>query len=407
MLNLKKHSVAPLGYFFIVSLLGILLRFFFVTPISLNYENILHTHSHVALLGWLYLGLSLLIYKVFLKNSKPSKIHNWIFLSTNISFLGMLISFPIQGYGFFSIAFSTHYLLNTYWFSWFIIKYIPKKLKSKFSWKLIKTGLFYLILSSLGTLAIAPISATVGLDSFWFNDAIYFFLHFLYSGFFFLTLLGVLFRILEKKKIVFSANRRDRFYVVLNTGIILSYFLSVLWKKPPAIFYLLGIIGGIYQFYGFYLFFKLLKPKKKVLKEIFSSYAYFLMKFAGVLLIIRVIMQLISGIPYFANLAFEFKDFVIGYLHLVFLGIVTPMLLVFLSYFKMLKFAKQNINLFLFTFISTEILIFYNAFSFWLKLPQISFFYYYRILAVLSCLFPVAIAWLLLKNMKLAFLDKK
>src|SRR5699024_4244451 len=184
--------------------------------------------------------------------------------------------------------------------------------------------------------------------------------------------------------------------------IILSYFLSVLWKKPPAIFYLLGIIGGIYQFYGFYLFFKLLKPKKKVLKEIFSSYAYFLMKFAGVLLIIRVIMQLISGIPYFANLAFEFKDFVIGYLHLVFLGIVTPMLLVFLSYFKMLKFAKQNINLFLFTFISTEILIFYNAFSFWLKLPQISFFYYYRILAVLSCLFPVAIAWLLLKNMKLA-----
>src|SRR5699024_820083 len=285
-----------------------------------------------------------LIYKVFLKNSKPSKIHNWIFLSTNISFLGMLISFPIQGYGFFSIAFSTHYLLNTYWFSWFIIKYIPKKLKSKFSWKLIKTGLFYLILSSLGTLAIAPISATVGLDSFWFNDAIYFFLHFLYSGFFFLTLLGVLFRILEKKKIVFSANRRDRFYAVLNTGIILSYFLSVLWKKPPAIFYLLGIIGGIYQFYGFYLFFKLLKPKKKVLKEIFSSYAYFLMKFAGVLLIIRVIMQLISGIPYFANLAFEFKDFVIGYLHLVFLGIVTPMLLVFLSYFKMLKFAKQNIN---------------------------------------------------------------
>ncbi len=405
-MNLKKHTTAALGYFFIVSLLGILLRFFFVTPISFfNYENILHTHSHVALLGWLYLGLSLLIYKTFLKKSNQKKLHNRIFLIANLSFLGMLIAFPIQGYGLYSIAFSSLYLLTTYWYSWFIIKYIPKRLKSTFSWKLAKTGLFYLIISSLGTWTVGPISATVGVDSFWFNDALYFFLHFLYSGFFFLSLLSVLFRILEKKRIVFSAHKKERFYVILNTGIILSYFLSVLWKNPPAIFYALGIIGAVYQLYGFFLFFKMLLPKKKAIKKLFSSYAYFLIKFAAFLLVIRVLMQFISGIPYFANLAFEFKDFVIGYLHLVFLGIVTPILWIFLSYFKMIKFSKSIINLFLFTFITTEILIFYHAIGFWLKLPQI--IYYYQILAALSCLFPISLGWLLMKNLKLAFIQKK
>lgn len=401
MLNLKKYTVVALSYFFIVSLLGLLLRFFSVTPINWNFNHLLHTHSHTSLLGWLYLGMTLVIYKVFLEKAKIPKLKKRIFIVSNISFLGMLFSFPFQGYALFSIAFSSLYLLTSYWFSWFAIKYTPAEIKNKFSWKLARTGLFYLIISSLGTWAIGPISATVGLDSYWFNDSLYFFLHFLYSGFFFLTLLSVLFRILEKRKVKFSAVLQDKFYVFLNTGIILSYFLSVIWTKPPVIFYLLGIAGAIYQFYGYFLLYNILLPKRKEIKNIFPKYSFFLIKFAAVLLAARVTMQLASGIPYFSDLIFEFKGFIIGYLHMVFLGIVTPVLLVFLAHFKMIRIPKNAINLLLFTFITTEILIFYQATAFWLKLPL--FYSYNHLLVGFSCLFPIAIGWLLIRNLKFAF----
>lgn len=405
LLSFKKHTVVVLGYFFIISLLGLLLRFFFVIPVNWNFEHLLHTHSHVSLLGWLFLGMSLIIYRVFLKGCGRRKTKNHIFLVFNISFVGMLIAFPLQGYGLYSIAFSTLYLLTTYWFSWFTIKNIPEEIKDTFSWKLARMGLFYLVLSSFGTWAIGPISASAGTDSFWFNDALYFFLHFLYSGFFFLILISVLFRILEKRKVRFSKDLQDKFYVYLNTGIFLSYFLSVIWKKPSLIFYFLGIIGALYQIYGYFLFFKILQPHKKEFQKIFSKYSYFLLKLASALLIIRILMQLISGFPYFAELAFEFKGFIIGYLHMVFLGILTPVLLVLMAHFKMLKFSGKNLNLFLFTFLITEFLIFYQAFAFWLKLPQSA--NHFKILAGFSCLFPIALGWLLFGNLKLAFSKKQ
>jgi hypothetical protein len=44
-----------LGYFVLVAVLGLFLRWLMVSPVDgVNYKNILHAHSHVALLGWLY-----------------------------------------------------------------------------------------------------------------------------------------------------------------------------------------------------------------------------------------------------------------------------------------------------------------------------------------------------------------
>src|SRR5699024_10235325 len=144
-----------------------------------------------------------------------------------------------------------------------------------------------------------------------------------------------------------------------------------------------------------------LLPKIAEIKSIFTKYSFFLRKFAAVLLAARVFMQLISGIPYYAELAFEYKGFIIGYLHMVFLGIVTPILLVFLSYFKMIKLPRHAINLLLFTSITTEMMIFYQAMAYWLKLPL--FFSYNHFLAGLSCLFPIAIGWLYIRNLQFAF----
>ncbi|HBL80718.1 MAG TPA: hypothetical protein DDZ79_12765, partial [Aequorivita sp.] len=142
-MDLRKHIATALLYFLLVALMGVLLRFFFVTPISLNYKYILHAHSHTALLGWIYLGLTTLVYKIFLSEAKKPKLYKRIFLFTNLCILGMLVTFPIQGYALYSIIFSTLFLFASYWFAWFAMKYIPHYFKQRFSWKLIKTALWY------------------------------------------------------------------------------------------------------------------------------------------------------------------------------------------------------------------------------------------------------------------------
>ncbi|SRX55116.1 hypothetical protein AEQU1_02137 [Aequorivita sp. CIP111184] len=376
--------------------MGVLLRLFYVTPIPLNYKFILHAHSHTALLGWVYLGLTTLIYKIFLSEAHKPKLYKRIFIFTNICIIGMLVTFPIQGYALFSIIFSSLFLFASYWFSWFAIKHIPKHFKNRFSWKLIKTSLLYLVLSSIGPWAIGWVMATLGPDSIWYKTSIYFYLHFQYNGWFILALLGVLFYIFEEKGILFNPEKLKSFFLLLNFGILFTVFLSVLWFAPPLIFYILGLVGAVAQGLAFYELYLMLKNHFPILKKSFSSRVFFLMKISGSLMVVKTLMQVFSAFPYVANLAFQLKDFVIGYLHLVFLGIVITTLLAFLKYFKLIELPKSFLLTFIFAFTTTELLIFYKATALWLGLPFFS--NYYLLLAMLSLAFPISIAILFFKN---------
>jgi len=252
LINLKKHIGVALAYFLLVALMGVLLRLFFVTPVQLNFKYILHAHSHTALLGWIYLGLTTLIYKIFLSEAEKSKLYKRIFVFTNICILGMLVTFPFQGYALYSIIFSTLFLFASYWFTWFAIKNIPEHLKHRFSWKLVKASLWYLVFSSIGPWAIGGVMATLCTESIWYKTSIYFYLHFQYNGWFILALLGILFYILEEKAVVFKAVQLKSLYFLLNFAVLLTLFLSVLWFGPPKIIYVLGFIGAVAQILAFY-----------------------------------------------------------------------------------------------------------------------------------------------------------
>lgn len=402
-MDLRKHIATALLYFLLVALMGVLLRFFFVTPISLNYKYILHAHSHTALLGWIYLGLTTLVYKIFLSEAKKPKLYKRIFLFTNLCILGMLVTFPIQGYALYSIIFSTLFLFASYWFAWFAMKYIPQHFKDRFSWKLIKTALWYLVISSIGPWAIGGVMATLGPESIWYKSSIYFYLHFQYNGWFLIALLSVLFYVFEEKGIHFNSEKLKSFFLLLNFGVILTVFLSFLWFVPPTVIYLLGLAGAVAQLLAFFELYSLLKNHFSVLRTEFGPACFFLLKFAGALLALKILMQLFSAFPYLANLAFRLKDFVIGYLHMVFLGIVIMAMLAFLEYFKLIKLSKSFLLIFFFAFISTELLIFYKAFALWLGLPF--FAEYYWLLAILSFAFPLAVGILFFRNIKSSYLS--
>ncbi|WP_289024129.1 hypothetical protein [uncultured Salegentibacter sp.] len=397
-LNIKNHTYIALAYFFMAAALGILLRLFYITPIAANYKYIIHTHSHIALLGWVYLALTAIIYRLFFHGTKLSKKYRYIFLTTNISLLGMLFSFPFQGYAVISIIFSTLFLFCSYFFTAYILKNIPKKHRNTHYYKLIKAALWYMVFSSIGPWALGAIMSSLGKTSIWYKLSIYFYLHFQYNAWFLLAILGIAFYLFYQLKFTFNPSEFKRFFYLLNSGVILSFFLSTYWTNPPLIFYLAGGLGSLFLVLAFYKLFAFILWNKMKLKQGLSPFIYRILQLASVLLIGKIVMQSLTAIPFFADLAFKNLDFVIGYLHWVFLGFVSIALFGFLNWLKLIKLPKKAFYLYLSGFLISEMLIFYKGLVLWLGLPFFSD--YFLILVLVSALIPVATGWILGLNLK-------
>lgn len=116
---LHKHLRLAFVYFLLVALMGTLLRFGHLFPIPFQYRFMVHAHSHIALLGWVYTALTTLLCYCMLPSEVWIK-YQRLFLVTQVTLIGMLFTFPFQGYAFLSIVFSTLFLLVSYVFAWFL-----------------------------------------------------------------------------------------------------------------------------------------------------------------------------------------------------------------------------------------------------------------------------------------------
>ena len=103
MRNLERPILVSLLYFLVAALLGLILRFFVVVELPITYKFFVHTHSHIALLGWVYLALTTLLYKLFVQNSNLDKKYEHVFWFTQFTLIGMLLTFPFKVYALFSI----------------------------------------------------------------------------------------------------------------------------------------------------------------------------------------------------------------------------------------------------------------------------------------------------------------
>ena len=397
-LDLKAHTKIAFVYFFLAAGLGILLRLFYVTPIAANYKYIIHTHSHTALLGWVYLALTGIIYRLLFQTTKLPKKYLYIFLATNISLLGMLFSFPFQGYAVVSIIFSTLFLFCSYFYTGFFLRNTPAEHRHTQYFKLIKAALWYMVFSSIGPWALGAIMSTLGKASIWYKLSIYFYLHFQYNAWFLLVILGVVFYLFQKLKLTYQPRDFKRFFYLLNSGVILSFFLSTYWTNPPIVFHFLGGLGVILLLLAFYQLFAFILRNKYQLKAGLSSFNYQILKITGILLVGKIFMQSLTAMPFFADLAFENLDFVIGYLHWVFLGFVSLALFGFLNWLKLIRLPKKAFYLYLSGFVISEILIFYKGFVLWLGLPFFSS--YFLILVLVSALIPIAVGWIIGLNFR-------
>lgn len=308
----------------IVALLGFTLRTKFLFPISfIDYKNLLSAHSHFAFGGWVTLALMFLFVNRLLPANEPvRKAYTVIFWGIEITSVGMLLSFPFQGYAFFSILFSTAFIFFTYAFSWYFIKDIHRSVNERSVVWLSVFALLYLVISSAGPFTLAWMMATKSGNTILYHDSIYTYLHFQYNGFFSLSVFALLIKHLAPKLQEELMKKAWLFSITLALSVLPSLFLSLTWHtKIPAVFALalLGCAMALLSLFFFFRFiFSLTRVHKFNVPHARIFWAMAMLSFA-----IKMILQTGTIIPELAHTVFGYRPIIIGFLHLVFLGLVS------------------------------------------------------------------------------------
>lgn len=300
--------------FVILSLWGVLLRLMQVIPIdSLNYSFILHAHSHFAFSGWIFLSLALLITKTI--SPQNLKSYNLFFVLTLVCSFGMLVSFSVQGYKAASIIFSTLFIFLGYHFSYKVLRCNKFRHLALFPKLLIKASLIYSCISAAGPFALSVIIATGNKGTPIYHNAIYFYLHFQMNGWMLLCSLGLLANGLKRISISVADEMWLRIFIY---SIIPLYLLFVLWTASGLLIHVVAFISAAIHLYSWL----------KILPVLLSGFkSSILVKTALLAITIRAFLQIFVCFPEVGSWVFSNRNLIIGYVHLLVLGAVMPIIL--------------------------------------------------------------------------------
>lgn len=395
---IKKWVRLSFIYLILVGLLGCLLRLIFFFPIEgVNFKYFLHGHSHLAFLGWIFNAFFAAL--IFVYIPAGIKKYRLLFWLLQVAVLGMLITFPLQGYAAASISFSTLHILLSYWFAGkFLMDTSKKRLKSiPISLIFIRWSLFFMVLSSAGPFALGAIMAKGLGGSDLYQLAIYFYLHFQYDGWFSFAVFGLFFWILEFYHIPFRIRYARIFLWLMAGACIPAYALSTLWTKPELAVYAIAFAAATLQVAALIYLARIIKESRYRIANILFPWVRRLFIFAYASFVIKIILQFASAFPPVANLAYEVRNFTIGYLHIVFLGFVSVFLIGWFIQTKMISvsrtISKTGIVLFLIGFVVSEVVVFLQPSLFMLGLGI--FPAYFQTLFWVSLLMPLGIGLLM------------
>ncbi|GAB5555372.1 MAG: hypothetical protein Sapg2KO_49630 [Saprospiraceae bacterium] len=382
--------------------MGALLRYAFVDEISwIKYRNLLHGHSHVAMLGWLYLGLiALLIHQFLPKEQINVQAYSRLFWLTQLSVAGMLISFPIQGYGAFSITFSTLHILCSYVFLFWFWRDLGKT--SFFSHLLVKAALVFMALSTLGVWMMGPIMAMNLRGSSLYYMAVQFYLHFQFNGWFLFAALALLFQNVESQSIFYSKRLANWFVTLLILATILTYALAIAWSQPELYVFIVNGVGVFVQLLALVCFLGLVWKARNRFLVGYTKEQRLLIKIAFLSFAAKVIVQSSVVLPFVAKAAYTIRNYVIGFIHLILLGTISSFILAIAFKNKQLDNEKMlsrvGVYLLLSGFILSEFILFLQGTMFWGAkgfLPA-----YYELLFGVSLLMPLGIGILWVGQLK-------
>lgn len=389
----KKFVATCLLNFLIAALLGLLLRYAFVGNIEFNYQFLTHTHSHVAMLGWVYLMIFTLFVHYFIPEKKG--FYNKLFWLTQSAVLGMLLSFPFQGYAAVSITFSTLHIIVSYLFAFRIWREV--KIGNPLVEKAVKWALAFMVLSTIGVWCLGPAVGLLGKASAFYQIAIQFFLHFQFNGWFLFAVIAVFLHQLQ----VQPTKDSKLFFRLLITGTFFTLALPIQWFAPHWSLNYINIFGCVLQLTALIYFLKIIKtPFKNILAKQGRTIR-FLYKFSLNCFILKLSLQVITILPEFSQTLINHKNFIIGFIHLMMLGVVSGFLLAFLLFSNTLRPSRLlhlGMYSFILGFLLTEVILAYQGGLFYFAKGFLS--HYYLFLFISSIFLPLGIAFILIAYLK-------
>lgn len=315
---------------FLVATLGLLMRYKIAFELPfIHQKNILHSHSHFAFSGWVSQTLIVLMVHYLSKQNNSINIEKYkkIFIANLVCAYIMLFSFIYQGYGLISILFSTLSIFVSFWFAIIYFKDLKMVSDNELAKSWFKAALFFNVISSFGTFALAFMMATKNLPQDFYLSSIYFYLHFQYNGWFWFACMGLFMNQLISNISIEKANKTIFTWFFISC--IPAYLLSVLWLKLPIWVYSLAVLSAILQILAWLKFMKIIIPH---FAKNFTLAPFFKWIYLSIIacISIKLLLQFGSTIPLVGKLAFGFRPIVIAYLHLVLLAIISGFLLIYL-----------------------------------------------------------------------------
>lgn len=348
-----KYIRLPLLFLFLASLIGLFLRWQFISPMpSVNYTYFLHAHSHTMFLGWLFNALYIAYVLAFI----PLPAHRTfktIFILLQLLVVAMMISFPLQGYGLYSIIFSTLHTLLAIIFIFIFFRHT--KSSNGIAIRYAKISLIFFMLSTAGPFSLGYLMANGLGQSQWYYFSIYYYLHFQYNGFFLFGVFSLFFQLLDRKAVNYDIKKAKQIGQWMAIACIPAYLLSILWVKPGLSINIVAGAAAMIQLYAFVLFLSLLRSARVRTRFSKQSSVYLFMVLAAFGL--KLFLQFISSFPAVALLAYELRPVVIAYLHLALLGVISFFILIW--YIEMGVVPQKTVGIALFLlllgFVGTEV----------------------------------------------------
>lgn len=340
--------------FIIATAMGLVLRLHALHEFrGLNAAHLLHAHSHTAFLGWIYNACFALALRFFVPASRRDGFGR-LFLVTQVATVGMMVTFPLQGYARESIAFSSLHVVCQAVFAWRVLRSSESGGAARAA---LKWAFAFMLVSAAGPVALGPLAAAGLRGSPAYAMAIYFYLHFQYNGWFLFFLKALLFQRQWETGAVSGASAARQAVGWFAAGCVLTLALSALWMSPPRWVHVVGIAGAAAQLVGcVYLGRNLAAAGARFTERIAGALA----GVAAAGFFLKHLLQFLSGWPAIVALAAQ-RMVVVGFLHLVFLGVVTPMALAWAAELRWLRLrgmALLGLGLLSLGALATELLLF-------------------------------------------------
>lgn len=377
--NFRLHQwiQVALFNFVIAAAMGLYLRGVFVFGFPwLNFRFMTHAHSHTAMMGWLYTVIfGLLLYFFLSEEERNRKRYKRLFIVLQTAVVGMTASFPFQGYGTVSISFATLHLFSSYWF--LVLVWKNARTLSIQATALLRTGIVFMMVSTLGVYALGPVTVKIGRFTDAYHLCIQFFLHFQFQGWLLFAIAAILWQWLKRKSIEMSTKQFRWFYGMLFLSTIGMFGLPLAEYAAIDLGISTNFLGAGLQLGAMVVLLGFLQNISPKLKNIEGWKKACLHVVIGSLAV-KSIGQLLLSWPEIALVPYAVRPFIIGFIHLLMLGIITGFIVFILleldalkSKYAATKFGLLTLGIGL---IGTELLLFFQGTSIWKGLATWSYY---------------------------------